>query len=192
MIILATYTITNVSARQIEIPNPSLSTYLELCNNHENMKCPCTQISANYQGFVQLSSIFHQVCASDLISPEWIKFLFDNNKTIVRYAADFRATASIQFQALQELCQLSFTVVQDSIEGFYTNELISGELLSENLFKAQLKADIARFQMSTISDFRRALTFMRSFTFSNALIPAIETAYTFLVYVDDSGAVYPW
>lgn len=181
MIVLVTYTITNVSTKQVEISNPSLSNYFALYDKYKNVRCPCTEISTSYQTLVQLSAIFHEVCSSDLTSMDWIKFLFENNGTTTLYAVDFRVSASNQFQVLQRLCQLSSDVIQNSIEAFYTSNLISGELLTENLFKNQLEADISRFQMSTISDFGRTLTFMRSLTFSNILIPAIQTAYTFTV-----------
>lgn len=187
IIILATYTINNVSTKQIDISNPSLSAYFALYNNYENVRCPCTQISASYQTFIELSTVFHQVCSSDLTSIDWIKFLFDNNQTGAFYAIDFRASASNQFQVLQLLCQLSSQVVENSIQAFYASELISGELLHEDLFKTQLEADISRFQMSTLSDFERTLTFMRSLIFSNTLMPAIETAYSFAV--SDTGAI---
>ncbi|CAF3481438.1 unnamed protein product [Rotaria socialis] len=191
MIILVAYTATNISAKQIDISNPSLSAYLNLYTKYNSVTCPCTKISASYQSFVELSIVFHQICSSDLISTDWIEFLFDNNETTIIYAADFRASASNQFQVLQALCQLSTEIVRNGVDIFYTSELISGELLSEDLFKSQLEADISRFQMSIASDFGRTLTFMRSLTFSNALMPAIETAYTFIV--SDQGALgsYP-
>ena len=41
---------------------------------------------------------FHQVCSSDLISNEWIKYLDEKDRTTLRYAVDFRATVFNQFQ----------------------------------------------------------------------------------------------
>lgn len=98
MTVLIFYTALHVSSTQIEIGNPLLSTYLNLYDQYKNIRCPCTQISTLYKEFLQLSVSYNQICSSEFVSEKWIEFLFDNNQTTSRYAADFRATASHQFQ----------------------------------------------------------------------------------------------
>ncbi|CAF1073467.1 unnamed protein product [Adineta steineri] len=189
MMVLLFYTVLNVSAVQIEIDKPSLSTYFDLYNEYYNINCPCTQISTLYKEFLQLSYTNNQICSSEFITTEWIEFLFNNNQTTSRYAADFRATASHQFQILRELCQLSNTAIEDGLQMLYNSQLISGQLLSEDLFEAELEADIQAFQRVTTTNFIRELTFLRSLIFGNQLLPAIETAFTIIVRSDTPGII---
>jgi hypothetical protein len=189
MTVLLFYTTLHVSSNQIQIKNPSLSIYLNLYDQHQDITCPCTQISTSYQEFVQLSTSYNQICSSEFVSDKWINFLFDNNLTTSRYAADFRATASHQFQVLQQLCQLSITAVENAVETLYSSQLISGYLLSKDLFEAQLEADILAFQRITTSTFWSELALVRSLIFGNQLMPAIETAFTIIVRSDTPGVI---
>lgn len=189
MTVLIFYTTLHVSSNQIEIKNPSLSIYLDLYEQHKNIKCPCTQISTSYENILQLSATYNQICSSEFISDKWIEFLFDNNQTTSRYAADFRATAGHQFQILQKLCQLSITAVENGLETLYNSQLISGQLLNKDLFEAGLEADILAFQRITTANFWRELTLVRSLIFGNQLMPAIETAFTIIVRSDTPGVI---
>lgn len=189
MCVLLVYTIIQVQARQIEVLNPSISTYMDLYAKYDNVKCPCTQISVLYERFLELSPLFHQVCSSDLICEEWIDFLFDKDTTTLRYPVDFRTTAFNQFQILRQLCQLSDIAINDGILTLNKSQLISGELLNEDLFIAQVKADILEFQTVTASDFARSLSFMRNFIAGNELLSAVETAYTLVVNLDDEDEI---
>jgi hypothetical protein len=189
MIILLAYTTLNVMTKQIEVQNPSLLTYFNLYNKYGNVRCRCTQIALSYRAFVELSPLYHQVCRSDFISQKWIDFLFDNNMTMMRYAVDFRASASNQFQVLRELCQISYSAIDDALETFYKSKLISGDLFNKDLFNAQLNADILAFQSVTILNFRRSLIFMRSFIAGNAFMPAIQTAFRFVLHTDSNGYI---
>ncbi len=186
MSILLVYTITNVQSKQIQIQNPSLTTYTNLYNKYGNVRCPCTEIFMPYEKFLELIPEFHQVCSSDLISDQWIYFLYDKETTTIRYPPDFRATAFNQFQILQQLCQLSIASISDGIVTLYKSDLITGELLNENLFSAQVEADVLTSQTITTSDFTRSLMFMRSFTTGNELLTAIQTAYTLIIDGDTS------
>jgi hypothetical protein len=171
----------NVQSKQIQIQNPSLTTYIDLYNKYGSVRCPCTEISISYEKFIELIPEFHQVCSSDLISEEWIDFLYDKETTTIRYPPDFRATAFNQFQVLQQLCQLSIEAINDGVVTLYKSDLITGELLNENLFIAQVEADILASQIITRSDFTRSLTFMRLFITGNELLTAVQSAYTLII-----------
>jgi hypothetical protein len=45
-----------------------------------------------------------------------------------------------QFQILQKLCQLSITAVENGLQTLYSSQLISGQLLSKDLFEAELRS----------------------------------------------------
>ena len=184
--ILLVYTTSQIHSQQIQLQNPSLSTYRHFYDKYNSIKCPCTQIAVPYKYFLQISPVFHQVCSSDLTSAEWISFLYDKNKTAVRYQADFRATALSQFQILRELCQSSQTATNDGIETLYNRQLVSDELLNENTFLATVEAGILAFQTITMSDFARSLSLLRNFIIENGFFAAVQTAFTFIILHDYS------
>ena len=186
ILILFIYTTARVTSRQYEVKKPSLSIYLKLAEKYGAIRCPCTEISVNYETFVELLPRYHQICSSDLISSEWIAFLFDRNKTSTRFAIDFRATASHQFQLLSELCRLSRDTVDDGLKSFYRGDLISSELFTVELFQTQLEADTAAFQTVTTARFRRSLLLTRSILVGNLMIPASQTSYSFTFDWSDS------
>lgn len=187
MSILIIYTSLQVQSTQIQIENPSLPIYLDLYEKYGNVKCPCSQISISYEKFLEISSEFHQICSSDFVSDEWIRFLYDKNVTTLRYTVDFRATAFNQFQILQQLCQSSIIAINDGIQSLYQNSLLSGQLLNQDLFNAQVQADILSFQTITRSDFATSFLFMRSFMTGNELLTAVETAYILIIDFDVPG-----
>ena len=189
MLILIMYTTLRVSSSQFQIDNPSLSTYFYFYEQYQNIKCPCRQYSTEYSEFVRVSAKYHQVCSNQLTSNEWIAFLFDNQQTTSRYAADFRATASHQFQTLKILCDLSKATIENGIEKLYSNNLISGRLLSKEYFEAELEADILEFERITKANFQRELTLVRALMFGNQLMPAVETAFTIIVRSDTPGVI---
>lgn len=189
MVILIIYTTLHVSSNQFQIDHPSLATYFYFYNQYPNIKCPCQQFSTPYSEFVRISTTYHQICSNSLTSDEWIAFLFDNQQTTSRYAADFRATASHQFQTLKILCDLSKATIENGIQKLYNNNLISGYLLNKGYFEAELDADILAFQRITKANFRQELTLVRALMFGNQLMPAIETAFTIIVRSDIPGVI---
>lgn len=185
MLILFLYTVLQVESKQITINNPSLMTYINIYGKFENIKCPCTDISITYRSFLTLSPFYHQVCSSDFVSAGWIQFLYDKTKTTRRYQADFRASAFNQFQLLRSLCELSFNAINDGLEAFYQSLLISGELLNQEEFIAQVEADISAIQTITASNFRRSFTFLRTFLNGNELLTSIPIFYHMRVHTTD-------
>lgn len=168
----------------IEVKNPSLSTYSKLLalDKSNTLKCPCTEILPTYGDFVQITPYYHQVCSSDLISLYWISFLFDMIKSSTLYALLFERTANNNFQVLRELCQSSQSTVNDSLAAFYSTQLISAQLLSEQLLNAETNASINDFQLNLRQKFHSSLSFIRTFTMTNTLITAINTAYSIIVF----------
>ena len=189
MLVLLFYSTFNVTSSQLEIRRPSLSNYFDLSRKYQNIKCPCTQISTSYADVLQLATTYNAICSSDFVSDRWIELLFDSNRTTSRYAADFRATGSQQFQVLRELCRLSIDAVEHGIQTLYNDQLISGQLLSKSVFEAGLKADILDFRRITQANFWREFTLVRSLIFGNQLMPAVQTAFTVIVRSDSPGTI---
>lgn len=180
LLTLLIYTIFDVHSEQIQIENPSLTMYRHLYEKYPNVKCPCRHVSIDYKNFLDLNIDLHEICSSSLISSEWISSLYLKEQTTIRYAIDFRATAFNQFSLLRDLCQLSIDTIQNEKIDFYENQLISGELFNENLFRAQIQSDVESFQRIVTSNYLRSLLLMRQFMRGNELLTDVQTAYTFI------------
>jgi len=178
-----------IETDMIAVENPSYSTYVKLVilDKSNTLKCLCTDISSTYGDFVQMTPFYHQVCSSDLVSSDWINFLFDMIKTQTMYSLVFEKTASYDFQALKELCQSSQSIVNDSILTFYSTQLISGQLLSEEVLNAQIDAARNDFQSNLLQALHRPLSSVRTFTLTNGLISAANTAFAIVLF-DFNGA----
>jgi hypothetical protein len=49
--------------------------YRETVLNYPNtLVCPCTVLSISYNTFISIEPFYHQICSSDLISSQWIKY----------------------------------------------------------------------------------------------------------------------
>jgi hypothetical protein len=129
---------------------------------------------------------YHPVCSRGFITQEWINMLFDN-RTTLRYQVDFRAVASGQFQILRELCKLSKMVMTTDFQGFYDQELISGDLLSENLLRTEARVIIDAFYANSITNFIHTLSFVRILERGNELLSTIQTPYAFVIVFSTTG-----
>ncbi|UJR06784.1 hypothetical protein I4U23_011071 [Adineta vaga] len=159
----------------VELQNPSVEFYLQLQKTHNDVSCPCTQISVAYGSFVELSPIYHAICFSDFISQTWIDLLVDN-RTAMRYPIDFRSSASLQFQVLRELCSRSRTVLNNNIQSFYNTKLISGYLTRENLLLIDTEAVIDTLKKRIFEDFQQPILFIRPLMIDNLIASGIQTA----------------
>jgi hypothetical protein len=148
-----------VEIGQIEVQNPSQESYVRLQNRYSDVNCPCSQISSSYRALVTLTPIYHPICSSGFISQTWIEMLFDN-MTAFRFPGDFRATASIQFQVLRELCNMSQTALNIDIQSFYDREFISGALLYENRWRVETRAIIDAFHNSSFTNIKHRISFL--------------------------------
>ncbi|CAF1340462.1 unnamed protein product [Adineta steineri] len=70
------------------------------------------------------------------------------------------------------------------------DQLMSGELLNQDLFNAQVETDISIFQTITRSNFLRSLTSMRSFINRNELLTTSLISATTSVSHDNTVTSY--
>lgn len=185
MSILLAYNTLTIELQQIQVTNPSLETYLKLQNTYNtDINCPCTRISTLYSSFVQVIPKYHEICFSGFVSEKWINLLFDNT-SFTRYAGDFRASSSNQFQVLREVCNLSQTAISSDIETFYNGELTSSYLLRQSLLEAKIKAIVAAFKASSVQNFMNTFSFIHLFVKGNQLVPGILTSTIWRLYTTD-------
>ncbi|CAF1441651.1 unnamed protein product [Adineta ricciae] len=156
MIILYAYSfyataVTHTST--ITITKPTIEQYKDLIQQYpDTLRCPCERISIPYEKFLHISPVYHQICSSDFISQRWIDYLFYNNSSYY-FQLDFRRSALGQFQLLRLFCeQVQDTIDYDLIQ-FYSNQLITQELLPMETFDIQTDSLINFFQRTTPPSF---------------------------------------
>nr|ACD54677.1 unknown [Adineta vaga] len=159
----------------VELQNPSLESYLQLQRTYTDVSCPCIQISVAYDSFVEISSIYHKIFFSDFISQTWINQFVDN-RTTMRYRADFRSSTNLQFQVLRELCDQLKMVLNNNIQSFYDRKLITGNLMKKNLLHTDTEAVIDTLKKRIFEDFQQPILFIRPLMIDNVIASGIETA----------------
>ena len=155
-------------------------------------QCPCTQLSIPYGSFLNVQVRFHQVCSSDLISNRWINAIFENlyhNRSY--YVADFRSIGSGHFQVLRSLCQLSNRYFNDSLQSLYSRSFVSSKALDRNTLQSTIDGYMEDFQLNIPLIFKSRIELIKQFTFSNQLIPALDsTIYIVLRKLKTEGVNY--
>ena len=150
--IIAFYIFFQKQNQTITITNPSLDTYYQLYNDHQDsLKCPCSQLSMSYDKFINVSIILHEICSSDLLSPTWIDYVtsFDRSQipswTETPFSRDFRLIGASYFQLLNVFCSLAKTNIKN-VHGILVNKkLISDYVRSPIRLLQETQAIINSF-----------------------------------------------
>ncbi|CAF3909696.1 unnamed protein product, partial [Adineta steineri] len=165
MIVFLVYYSAALYTEDIFILSPSLDEY-DRIQNETSLQCPCTNITVKYEVFAEIVPTYHQLCESDFVSDEWINSLFRlyeqswNDSTPI----DFRRIGVFQFQTLRSLCQLANDTISRSLQSFNYTDFVQSQLVSPEIFEAQIGSFIKEFIEETPKTFIRAFNFMRDTT----------------------------
>ncbi|CAF1660287.1 unnamed protein product, partial [Adineta ricciae] len=170
LVILSIYNSVGTITKAITVKTPTLEQYLHLYAAYpQTLTCPCTEISVEYAKFIEVYYSFHQVCTSDFIGKEWIRYVASSFTYTTVWRSDFRWTGASLFRALRTNCQLMNTTVSDNLERFYSEEYVNAFLSPPELFSSQIYALSEQFKTATISSRLLAISMMRDTTQANAL-----------------------
>ncbi|CAF4137810.1 unnamed protein product, partial [Adineta steineri] len=174
-----------VETQLVEVENPSVELYMKLHETHSDISCLCSKISVSYGSFVELNLIYEAVCSSGFVSQTWIEMLVDDI-TPRRYPGDFRASASLVFQALQGLCNRAESVLSVDVQSFYDTKFISNYLVNEDTLNNSVEIMINESLGNSYTNFYHSISFLRSFTHGNVLVSGIgTTVLTEVLYLND-------
>ena len=156
------YAFLAVSNQVVLVAHPSLDTYRQLQGEHDStLTCPCSQLSMPYETFLNITFILHQICSSDLVSPDWLDYLLLFDPTLVPpwtetdYSRDFRTIGASYFQFLATFCLLTRTSLDDAQHAFTTGQFINDRVLAPFLFKQRTQAVIDSFTSDIENEFAR-------------------------------------
>jgi hypothetical protein len=169
--ILLLYTSLINITQTVNVKAPSIEEYSQLYNlRGQTLTCDCTQISINYEKFIQIQYTFHQVCDSDFVTQDWIDYLDSMAANTVLYYDDFRVTGTFSFQALRAFCALLNQTISNRLVQFYSSQYVSASVTPSNVFQSQTKGFVSQFILSTTNDFLLSLSIIRETTQSNVLL----------------------
>jgi hypothetical protein len=165
------------------IRNPSQADYENLLNkNTSSLSCSCRCVTIPYGNFTSTTVDYHPVCSSMFVSPGWINRLFRPDIASI-YQGDFRALASSYFQLLATFCSHANRSVQDALNNFHSETLVTPDVLLPDSLKTQIEVKSKFLQFSTENSARQLLQLVRNTTQANALLTALSTS-TMMIKID--------
>ncbi|UJR18445.1 hypothetical protein I4U23_005350 [Adineta vaga] len=148
-------------------------------------KCKCSQILIPYGTFTSVQVTFHEICSSDFITDRWINAINSGYNTTFFNGRDFRTYGSAEFQSLAGFCRLSKSYINQNIDSFYSNTLLSSEVLSEKILQSQTSSSIKQFQLISSNTFQNQLNLINNMIVGNGLNSALGTVYYYQIQLDD-------
>ncbi|CAF1667081.1 unnamed protein product [Adineta ricciae] len=130
-----------------------------------------------YDEFVCVEMIYHEICSSDFRSQQWFNYLYDDDQINER---NFRSTASTQFQSLGSLCKLTRETIDTSLTQFYATKLITSQLLSNEIFQNRIHSLIT-LQKTTSQSFKRTLNIIEEILHGNSYMSVYQTNWKFTI-----------
>ncbi|CAF1437766.1 unnamed protein product [Adineta steineri] len=168
--ILSIYILIEKGIHRITILKPTENQYKHFQQSYSNKSiCPCSSIAMTYANFVTIQPSYHQVCSSDLVSPQWI--LYNTRPATVTYTyTDYRLNAKSQFQLLAMFCQQAQQIVDNGIKTFLQTQFVSSQIDSQDLFESKINLSISACQSLILNRYLRPINIIRTIAQGNLLM----------------------
>ncbi|CAF0769385.1 unnamed protein product [Adineta steineri] len=190
--ILVLYTSLINVTKTIDISSPTIAQYSQLYSTYpQTLDCTCTDISIDYDKFLQVNYTLHQICTSTFITDGWIDYLYNARPTGTLNSDDFRNAGLFIFQALNAFCQLSTQTISNQLTQFYSSQYVSASVTPSEVFQTQTQAFVSQFTSSVTKDFILSLLTIRKTTQSNALLNGQLTNYYLSGDISNNVNAYP-
>ncbi|UJR11883.1 hypothetical protein I4U23_016062 [Adineta vaga] len=132
----------------------------------------------------QFNNKLQCLCSNTTISSN----LFNRRHSNISYLPiDFRTSASMQFQALASLCNISQTIVEKNLNEFLRKKLIVLKPISASSLLSQIQAIVADFQTHRLDIFYHELQLIQQMIISNQLLSGLETNFVPYIGVFSNG-----
>ena len=190
------YTFLVVQNQVVTIPHPSLTTYQQLYNAHEDtLQCPCSQPTVVYGSFLNVTFVFHQVCSSDLVSSTWLNYLESFDPIILPEVAligrtrDFRIAGCAYFQLLATFCSLAKNNTEDAQRLFSNTQFVNEHVLAPSIFNQQTNDMVKSYVTTMLNDFQIILNWIIMSLAASYFLTGTNTNSWVTVYSDDTVRV---
>ncbi|CAF1223849.1 unnamed protein product [Rotaria sp. Silwood1] len=182
-VIIITFTGLNSQIYSITIKSPTEFIFEQLQTQYSSsLSCPCSQIAIQYSKFLSVKPIaYHQVCSSYFISFDFIELLWGTESSDTYYLSVDMKILSTQFRLLSSLCSLVKNVIEQKIEIFSSQELLSVEILTRHSFQTQIDSIITNFIIQAPTSFRRIHQYIIGMFHANQLHNIFYTNWNFAI-----------
>ena len=188
--VIVLYTVASTETATNVISTPFQTQYATLMALYsDTMQCPCTNISVAYKHFITVNNTFHQVCSSDFVKEDWLKFLFGDSIWASQEKYDLRVRGAAYFRFLSALCKISQTTINNAVNQFLTESFVSAQAISQSEFLIQLDVITQLFKKITPLQFSRILKLFRDITHGNTFISSYLLNWYWLLNNRDRKSV---
>ncbi|CAF1430382.1 unnamed protein product [Adineta ricciae] len=160
-----------VQTKTTLINQPSRLLHEDLLQKYsDTLECSCSKISIDYRSFITIQPRFHPLCSSELVSDDWIMYVYKRTNESFVLA---------QNQLLSAFCQLSERTVNDTLSQFITSSYVNTRLMSSDALNEQIQQLVEQFGQSTAQSFIDTLDFIRHMTAKNTLLNMYSTNWKY-------------
>ena len=186
LVILVAYTGSGLETIHVTVQDPALSKFETLQLSYPNtLKCPCSEIAIKYGRFVQMKSVYHQVCSSSFVTQEWISSSYAANVSNI-WPMDVRTVISAHAQVLRAFCTNSETGISTVLINILSSSLITANAMPLPFVQSQV--DIQKTTLQSAGKWQTAvlISFLRLVTSSSHLLTGLGT--NSFLYIPSSSA----
>jgi hypothetical protein len=181
LITLIIYTAQSAQIITKTIPSPSQVEYEALQGQYPNtLQCPCSVVSITYKEFIEITPTYHQLCSSNLITPQWYRSLL--YPRLLRGDFDFRLLSSSYFRTLHLFCDMALLIMTAANDRFSFTEFVNSHVISRLQFETQINASIVTFQSTTVGEFLYASLLVGDVLRANEYASGLETNAFYYAY----------
>ncbi|CAF4027582.1 unnamed protein product, partial [Adineta steineri] len=192
LIALILYTSLINTTQTFDINSPTIVQYSQLYSTYtQTLTCACTQVSVNYDKFIQVNYTLHQICTSIFVQDIWISYLYNASATALFFTDDFRGSGSFIFQGLSTFCQLSSQTISNRLTQFYSSQYVSASVTPLQVLQSQSQAFVSQFISSMTNDFLLSISTIRETTQSNGLFSGQLTNYGLYTESNNDVSSFP-
>lgn len=116
----------------------------------------------------------HDICSSSFVTNEWFGHLQNARGSGASQPIDFRNMIVPVFQGLRTMCNLIRQGLVNSLERFYSDRYISGNLMPPALFSAEMRYMIVRAITLAENEILSSIVAIQEISQMNALVPPQE------------------
>ncbi|UJR11392.1 hypothetical protein I4U23_015572 [Adineta vaga] len=154
LITVIIFTAFSTQTQSVTIYSPSESVFKQLSLHHSNtLSCPCSQTLIRHDKFLIFNPHYHSICTSQFVNQSFLSSLFDVNISSY-YSNDYRLMAAAHFQMLALFCRTIQQMIVDSLNQFYSQHLNTLEVISDDMFNAQIDHLIDQLKTANIANMK--------------------------------------
>ncbi|CAF0850861.1 unnamed protein product [Adineta ricciae] len=169
--------------------NPTITEFENLYRSGKlTHSCSCSRIAIPRSEFISLTQTFHQVCFSQLLTPDWLDRLsYTTNTRSAYYYLDIRSYGLDMFRTILSFCSLVNETILDASKDFLTTDWISTQVLSRQQFYEQVETVIADFELEVKNTFKRSFIIVREIHQADQVLSSRVSNFFFNGIFDNSS-----